>query len=280
VTAVADALEEHGEKFAITAACGTALIPHEATTLDYALQLADERMYARKHGRRSAPREQAHDVLINIIRGNNPTAGDYTDGVAPLAVAVGRRLEMSGEQLDELERAAALHDVGKVGVPDAILTKPGPLDPQEWAFIRQHPILGERILSAAPALRPVAKIVRATHERWDGAGYPDGLKAAQIPLAARIVAVCDAYHAMTSERRYQPARTPELAGADLRREAGSQFDPAVIDAFLQELQQPTTPRASRSGTLDGDRLGLAAEVVSRVQELLDSVVAVRGEFRG
>ena len=99
-----------------------------------------------------------------------------------------------------LECCAPLHDIGKVGIPDAILEKPGVLDAGEWEFIHQHTILGERILSAAPALRPVAKIVRASHERWDGRGYPDGLRGEEIPLAARIVAVCDAYEAITSER--------------------------------------------------------------------------------
>jgi HD-GYP domain-containing protein (c-di-GMP phosphodiesterase class II) len=122
-----------------------------------------------------------------------------------------------------------------VGVPDAILDKPGQLDVQEWALVRQHTILGERILSAAPALRPVARIVRASHERWDGCGYPDGLAAEEIPLAARVVAVCDAYDAIISDRCYRPARSPALARAELIREAGSQFDPTVVAAVLDEL---------------------------------------------
>ena len=120
---------------------------------------------------------------------------EHSTGVARLAMSMGRRLGMDAEQLDELGRAAELHDIGKVGIPDAIIEKPGLLDAGEWEFIHQHTILGERILSAAPALRPVAKIVRASHERWDGRGYPDGLSGAEIPLAARIVAVCDAYEA-------------------------------------------------------------------------------------
>ena len=120
---------------------------------------------------------------------------------------------MTVEQLDELRRAAELHDVGKVGIPDAILDKPGPLDDEEWEFMRQHTVLGERILGAAPALRPVAAIVRSTHERWDGRGYPDGLVGEEIPLGSRIVAACDAYEAMTNDRPYRERRDPESARA-------------------------------------------------------------------
>ena len=127
------------------------------------------------------------------------------------------------------------------------------LDAGEWEFIHQHTILGERILSAAPALRPVAKIVRASHERWDGRGYPDGLCGEEIPLAARIVAVCDAYEAITSERCYRAARSNEEARAVLLDEAGHQFDPVVVEAFLEELERPE-PAAAPSTTSRKSRL--------------------------
>jgi diguanylate cyclase (GGDEF)-like protein len=267
VAAAADALEEHGERFTVTAACGTVLVPHEAQSADYALQLADQRMYANKQGRPSGAGDQAHDVLIRILRAKQPTLVDEPDGVAQLAVAVGRRMGVHGEQLDELARAAALHDIGKVGLPDAILTKPGPLDPEEWDFVHQHTLLGERILSAAPALRPVAAIVRATHERWDGSGYPDGLRGEQIPVAARIVAVCDAYMAMTSERSYRAQRPAELARRELSQQAGSQFDPSVVAALLAELDHPAGDRSNETAPLE-DHATLAAKVASHVQELL------------
>ena len=122
---------------------------------------------------------------------------------------------MTGEQLDEVARAAELHDVGKVGIPDAILNKPGELTQVEWDFIHQHTILGERILHAAPALRPIARLVRASHECWDGSGYPDRLAGEQIPLGSRIVAVCDAYEAMTTTRPYRAA----VSDAEARRRA-------------------------------------------------------------
>jgi diguanylate cyclase (GGDEF)-like protein len=242
VAAAGAALREDGERFSIGVSGGAVLLPHEASSPDYALQLADERMYLRKQERRpSAAREQTRDVLVRIMQAKQPGLNDHSSGVSRLAVAVGRRLGMNAEQIDEVARAADLHDIGKVGIPDAILTKPGYLDPPEWDLIRQHTILGERILSAAPALRPVARIVRASHERWDGAGYPDGLAGDSIPLAARIVAACDAYDAMTSDRCYRRARSPSAARNELMCEAGGQFDPKVVAAVLGELQDGAEP---------------------------------------
>ena len=182
---------------------------------------------------------------------------------------MGRRLGMNTEQLDELGRAAELHDIGKVGIPDAILEKPGVLDAGEWEFIHQHTILGERILSAAPALRPVAKIVRASHERWDGRGYPDGLSGEDIPLAARIVAVCDAYEAITGERCYRPARSDEEARAVLLEEAGHQFDPVVVEAFLEELHRPEPAAVVAHEVEEEPTRRLAQEVTNRFAQILE-----------
>jgi diguanylate cyclase (GGDEF)-like protein len=230
-------LREEGERFSIAASGGAVLMPFEASTPDYALQLADERMYQRKQERRpSMAREQTRDVLVRIMQAKQPGLNDHSSEVSRLAVSVAQRMDMEVEEIEELARAADLHDIGKVGIPDAVLDKPGPLDPQEWELVRQHTILGERILSAAPALRPVARIVRSSHERWDGAGYPDGLAGEEIPLAARIVAVTDAYDAIISNRCYRPARSPEDARQELIREAGRQFDPAVVTAALDALE--------------------------------------------
>ena len=128
-----------------------------------------------------------------------------------LAAQTGALLGLRRDELAELSRAAQLHDIGKLAVPDEILHKRGPLDEREWEFIHQHTIVGERILRASPAFRSVATIVRSTHERWDGTGYPDGLRGEEIPLAARIVAACDAFIALTSERPYRRARSQEDA---------------------------------------------------------------------
>jgi diguanylate cyclase (GGDEF)-like protein len=268
IARAAHALCEQGETFLVKASCGAVLLPHEASTPDYALQLADERMYARKQGRPSAAGEQTRDVLVRIMHAKQPGLPDHSTGVARLAVQVGRRLGMSAEQIDELARAAELHDIGKVGIPDAILEKPGELDADEWEFVHQHTILGERILSAAPALRPVATIVRASHERWDGRGYPDGLSGEDIPLAARIVAVCDAYEAITDDRCYRSARSSDVARDELLSEAGRQFDPVVVRAFLEELEQPQPETSPLPTAQDEAAWLLADEVTERFVQML------------
>jgi diguanylate cyclase (GGDEF)-like protein len=235
VAAAAGALEERGENFAVGTSYGAVLLPHEARSLDYALQIADDRMYARKKVRPSVAADQTRDVLIRIMQAKQPSLQDHASGVALLCRRVGAHFGMSGEELDELVRAAELHDVGKVGIPDAILDKAGPLSDREREFVHQHTLLGERILSAAPALRPVATIVRATHERWDGSGYPDGLAGEQIPLGARIITACDAYEAMTTDRCYRGSMSHEAACEELRREAGRQFDARVVEVLIEEL---------------------------------------------
>jgi two-component system, cell cycle response regulator len=144
----------------------------------------------------------------------------------------------------DVEQVALLHDIGKVGIPDAILQKQGPLDDQEWQLMRQHPIVGERIIAGTPGLSHLAPAMRAEHERWDGSGYPDGLAGRQIPLASRITLACDALHAMTSNRPYRSAMILERALRELRACAGSQFDPNVVEALLAEIESPVAPAAS------------------------------------
>jgi diguanylate cyclase (GGDEF)-like protein len=270
IAAAAGALQERGDKFAVGASYGAVLIPHEATSLDYALQLADQRMYARKKRRSSQAGDQARDVLLRIMHARQPSLQDHSSEVARLCVGVGRRLGMTAEELDELWRAAELHDVGKVGIPDAILEKPRELDDAEWYFMRQHTILGERILNAAPALRPVALLVRASHERWDGKGYPDGLAGEAIPLGARIIAACDAYEAMTTDRVYRLRRDHESACRELRREAGRQFDPDVVEALLVELRRlhPYGKARRAEPAVPDTHAQVAEEVVASLRDVL------------
>jgi two-component system cell cycle response regulator len=251
VAMAAAAFAEHGEGFSITASYGLVSLPSEAETASHALQLADQRMYAQKDSRRGSTRLQARDLLVRVLEEREPELRQHMGDVAGLATAVGSRMGLPAEGLDELMRAAELHDLGKVAVPDAVLHKPGPLDDAEWELMRQHSVIGERILGAAPAMRPVARLVRASHERFDGGGYPDGLAGAAIPLGARIIAVCDGYDAMVSDRPYRAAMTQERAIDELRRCAGTQFDPDVVVAFAQAIASrieetaPTTTRAPR-----------------------------------
>jgi diguanylate cyclase (GGDEF)-like protein len=233
VAAAAEALSDRGPGFSITASYGAILLPQESEDPSEAMRLVDQRMYAQKtSGRRSTDR-QTRDVLLRALQERNPELAERHAAVARLAEAVGQRLGLPAQELTELRQAAELHDVGKMAIPERVLHKPGPLDDDEWAFVRRHTLIGERIIGAAPALAQATKLVRATHERVDGGGYPDGLRGEQIPLGARIIAVCDAFTAMTSPRAYAAQLTIAQAVAELRRAAGTQFDPVVVHAFAE-----------------------------------------------
>jgi two-component system, cell cycle response regulator len=245
------ALSERGPGFSIGAAHGAVSIPLEGSDPPAVLQLADQRLYQRKDMTRdSSAVLQLRDVLLQAFRERYPELQAHQRGVGALVLSVGRRIGLSGEELDVLARAAELHDVGKIAIPDAILSKAGPLGPEEWKFMRRHTILGERILTAATALRPVARLVRSSHERFDGGGYPDGLGGTEIPLGARIIFVCDAYDAMTSDRAYRRAIAPAEAVAELRACAGTQFDPDIVEAFVATLTESQTGPTLRSGSAE------------------------------
>jgi two-component system cell cycle response regulator len=231
----AAALRERGEGFDIGSSHGFVVLPNEVDDPAEALRLADRRMYAEKHGGRASAGSQSRDVLLRALAERNPDLGEHLSTVAELAVAVARRLGLDEAEVEQVRHAADLHDVGKVAIPDAILDKPGPLDEEEWAFMRRHTVIGERIVAAAPALRDVATLVRASHERHDGGGYPDGLAGAEVPLGARIVSVCDSFDAMVADRPYRAALSNDAALVELQRCAGTQFDPQVVAAFRDAL---------------------------------------------
>ena len=184
-------------------------------------------------GRDMTVAQQTRDVLLALLRERQPDLHRHLCRVGRLSTVLGRRLGLDDDALEELRRAADLHDIGKAAIPDAILNKPGPLTDEEWTFMFRHTIAGERILSTAPDLIPVAKIVRSINERWDGTGYPDGLAGEAIPLGSRIIFVCDAFDAMTSERPYYRARGTDEALGELTRGAGTQFDRQVVEAFIE-----------------------------------------------
>jgi HD-GYP domain-containing protein (c-di-GMP phosphodiesterase class II) len=237
LAAAAAALSEQGERFSITCSYGSAAVPAEAPALEQALQLADRRLYGNKEQTRSTQSVQVKDALIQVLAEQGGDLVRHLSRVAVLAGKTGVRLGMSADEIACTRLAAELHDVGKAAVPQSILAKTSPLDASELAYLRQHSVIGERILAAAPALMNVAPFVRSTHERADGRGYPDGLTLEQIPLPSRVIAVVDAFDAMTSARPYQRRRTATEARAELVRSASSQFDPAVVDAFLEVLDE-------------------------------------------
>jgi two-component system cell cycle response regulator len=236
VSRVAVALCDHGDGFSIDCSYGWAVVPTDASSPDAALRLVDQRMYAQKQSGRSSARAQSKDVLLQALVERSPTLGPHLSDVADLAVRTAEQLGLTEQEINHIRTAGELHDIGKVAIPDAILDKPGPLDDAEWAYVKRHSAVGERIVTAAPALASVAPLVRSVHERMDGGGYPDGLVGEEILLGARVVAVCDSYAAMTSERPYRRAMQQTAAVDEIRRCAGSQFDPGVVQAFCQVLE--------------------------------------------
>ena len=230
--ATAMSLEEQGPGFKITAAYGTVALPEEAAGVADALRIVDGRMYDEKDGRRASAGRQSRDVLLRVLYERDARLQGHLSGLVELVRAVGEGVGLSDDELADVTLAAELHEVGKLAIPDSILLKPGPLNEEEWSFVRRHPLIGERILSSAPALAKVSGLVRSTQERMDGEGYPDQLAGEDIPLGSRIIGTCAAFVAMTSELPYRAARSPEAAVEELRRCAGTQFDAGVVEALV------------------------------------------------
>jgi putative nucleotidyltransferase with HDIG domain len=178
-------------------------------------------------------------LLRDVLEEDDEYTGRHTEDVVGLSVAVAEQLEVEEEVRQAAELGALLHDIGKIAIPNEIINKPGPLDEDEWVVMRTHTIEGQRMLDQVGGLLgDVGIVVRASHERWDGRGYPDGLAGDAIPLAARIVSACDAFNAMTTDRSYRKALPLEVACAELRDNAGTQFDPAVVEALLAVAGRP------------------------------------------
>ena len=235
IEAAAAALAEQGEGFNVTASYGTVIIPREAGNTSDALRLVDQRMYAQKQRQRISAQEQSRSVLLSVLAERQPALCTHMGRVSDLAARVAARLGLPSDSIRDIRTAAALHDIGKVAIPDAILEKPSTLTEDELGFIRTHTITGERIMLSAPALGVAAKIVRSSHERIDGGGYPDGLRGEEIPLGSRIIFACDAFDAMTSTRHYSRTRTIPEALAELVACAGTQFDPEVVRTLQAEI---------------------------------------------
>jgi HD-GYP domain-containing protein (c-di-GMP phosphodiesterase class II) len=206
-----------------------------ATTAGAALGHAERRRRALR-----SIRDQVRDLVYSIDAHDGYTAG-HSEEVVEWSCLVGERLRLSPPDLLELELGALLHDVGKVRLPEPILRKPGALTRPERALVNRHPVWGAELLEDIAGLEPVATIVRFHHERWDGTGYPDGLRRDRIPIASRIIAVCDAYQAMTSNRAYRAALPPAASASQLCAGSGTQFDPAVVECFVEILQERGWP---------------------------------------
>jgi putative two-component system response regulator len=188
--------------------------------------------------------EAAHAVvtaLANAVEAKDAPTEQHCQRLATLAARIGARIGLSVDELDALTYGALLHDVGKIGVPDAILSKAGPLNTDEWELVRRHPEIGERICAPLDAFALFGPIIRHHHEHWDGSGYPDGLRAEESPIGARIVAVVDAFDAITHDRSYRAARSVVDGLGEMDRLRGRQFDPLLVDVLIADVQRMPSP---------------------------------------
>jgi diguanylate cyclase (GGDEF)-like protein len=177
------------------------------------------------------------EALSTALLERDRYTGEHSAEVVDLSRDVARAVGLPEIEVERIAAAALVHDVGKVAIPDRVLQKPAPLDDEEWLVMRDHPVIGERILRTIPGMGAVASIVRHEHERFDGGGYPDGLEGEEIPIGSRVILACDAYHAMTSDRPYRTAMAHEDAVAELARAAGTQFDPRVVEVCARVLSK-------------------------------------------
>lgn len=241
VTVTTAALDEDDEDRLIGRSYGEVTLPDEAGDLDAAMHIAGERLAARKQRQHRSARRQAHAVLMAALRARRPHLRDHTQSVAYRAITLSRRLGIENEPLDDIALAAGVQDVGMLAVPETILEKPDSLTDHDLELIHRHPLEGERIVASAPGLGSVAALVRSSYERYDGSGYPDGLAGDDIPLGARIITVAVAFAAITSPRPHSEAISVDGALAELRRCAGTQFDPRVVEALAADVTEDAAP---------------------------------------
>jgi HD-GYP domain-containing protein (c-di-GMP phosphodiesterase class II) len=230
------ALSTAGGAFNVGCSYGAVSLAEEGSTAVAVLQLADSRMYAHKADRYNGELDRNHGGHESVppLRRESPI-GASLPSVPELAVAVGRRLGMSAREREDLRRATTYRDIGKGAMPDELLATPEPLDAVEMAFVRLQSVAGERMLSGVPALRPAAPLVRSSHERFDGTGYPDGLTGDLIPLGSRIITACHTLGSLVSGRPYRRAMTVDQALVELVGGRGRRFDPKVVEAVLEEV---------------------------------------------
>lgn len=216
----------------LSIALGSAVKHKGSTSLAAVVKEAEERMYRRKLMNGKSYRNAIVNTMRTTLSAKSAETSEHAERLQDLCLQIGRALNLSGKELDDLMLLAMLHDIGKVGIKETILMKPGPLTPAEWEEMKKHPEIGYRIAQNTPELAAIADYILHHHEHWDGKGYPRGLVGEEIPLACRILAVADAYDAMTSDRPYRKGMAREAALAEIRRCAGTQFDPKIVDVFL------------------------------------------------
>lgn len=200
-----------------------------------AVKEAEENMHNRKLLNRKSSRSTIISSIMGTVYIRSQETEEHAKRLVDLSVRVGRKLNISQKDMDNLELFAMLHDIGKIGIDNSILNKPGKLSKNEWEIMKKHSEIGYRIAMSSPELEPIAEYILAHHERWDGNGYPQGLKGEEIPLLSRILAVVDSYDAMTEDRVYRKAMTHQAAIEEIKKNAGTQFDPNIAQIFIDSL---------------------------------------------
>ncbi|MCM8901553.1 diguanylate cyclase [Caldicoprobacter algeriensis] len=230
-------LQEKDEKIPLSIAFGYAIKKKPVESLNQIVREAEEMMYCVKLMEEKSYRNAIVNSMLMALVTKSAETEEHAERLKNYCLAIGRKMGLSSRELDELALLAILHDIGKVGIRESILQKPGPLTAEEWEEMKRHPEIGCRIAKTIPELTHIAEYILCHHERWDGHGYPKGLKGEQIPLLCRILAVVDAYDAMTSNRVYRKAMTREKAFAEIKRNSGTQFDPQVVEIFLSLFEE-------------------------------------------
>ena len=233
---ISDAMsKERVKDLPVSVSLGGATKTDAGESVEKVFDMAEDQMYRRKISEKSSYHNRSVKLILETLYSKSPWEKEHSENVSVLSGAIGLEMGLAQPDIDDLKAAGIIHDIGKIAVSNKILEKDGPLDEDEWKEIRKHPETGYSILSTVNEYSPFAKIVLYHHERWDGKGYPNGLKGYDIPLQSRILGVADAYDAMVSERAYRKAMSREDALAELRRCAGTQFDPEVVEVLLKRV---------------------------------------------
>ena len=205
------------------------------TEIDECVKNAEDYMYKRK----LLEHKSSHSVILSSIKATmhakSHETQEHAERLTCIAKKKKKKMKLNQQELDELELVATLHDIGKVGIEDRILNKPARLNDEEWSEMKKHSEIGYRIAMSSPDLVPIADYILSLHERWDGTGYPQGIKGEAIPLLSRIVSIVDAYDAMTQDRAYRKAMPEEKAAREIKENAGTQFDPKIAKLFLEKV---------------------------------------------
>lgn len=194
-------------------------------------------MYQQKLLQGKSFRNSIINTLLAMLYEKSTETEEHCKRLEAYCVAIGQKMNLTTKDLDELSLLALLHDIGKVVIPPSLLKKPGPLTPAEWEEMRRHPEIGYRIARESTELASISNLILSHHERWDGKGYPRGLIGEDIPLACRIISVVDAFDAMTNNRVYRKAMSVEEAITEIKKNAGTQFDPQIVEVFLEILKE-------------------------------------------